>query len=62
MQDPDDEAESFETTYPKYPFSELVRLALAAAGWFVRRRRQSTGPAADRARTPPGLASTRERR
>ena len=30
---------SFEETYPRYEFAELVRLALAAAAWLVKLRR-----------------------
>ncbi|MGI9414256.1 MAG: hypothetical protein ACR2PM_11340 [Hyphomicrobiales bacterium] len=38
MQDPHDDPDSFENTFPRYPFSELVRLALMLAGWIGRRR------------------------
>jgi hypothetical protein len=31
-----DDRPTFEETYPKYPFSELVRLGLAAGAWVLR--------------------------
>jgi hypothetical protein len=31
---------TFEETYPRYEFAELVRLTLAAAGWVVGMRRR----------------------
>jgi hypothetical protein len=30
---------TFEETYPRYEFSELVRIGLALAAWIARRRR-----------------------
>jgi hypothetical protein len=30
---------TFEETYPRYEFSELVRIGLAFAAWIARRRR-----------------------
>ena len=30
--------DTFEQTYPRYPFSELVRLAITLAEWYRRRR------------------------
>ena len=37
MKDSDEEADTFESTYPKYPFSELVRLSLKLTGFLVAR-------------------------
>jgi hypothetical protein len=31
---------TFEETYPRYEFAELVRLALAAGAWLVKVRRR----------------------
>jgi hypothetical protein len=53
-----DDRPTFEETYPKYEFSELVRLGVALAAWTVRKirraeaRRQvaASAPSAD-----PGL-------
>ena len=38
MQDPGTRPDTFENTYPKYPFSELVRLSLILARWVIRRQ------------------------
>ncbi len=35
MKDTDEETETFENTYPKYPFSELVRISLKLTGCLV---------------------------
>ena len=40
--------DSFEETYPRYPFAELVRLGLSGARWVCRLR--------DKLRTEPGRA------
>lgn len=49
-----DRAATFEESYPRYEFAELVRLAVAVAAWLVkvrrrleRRRDASTGPLPD---------------
>jgi hypothetical protein len=34
---------TFEETYPRYEFAELVRLTLAAAAWLVGMRRRLEG-------------------
>ena len=34
---------TFEETYPRYEFAELVRLTLAAAAWLVGMRRRVAG-------------------
>jgi len=41
---------TFEETYPRYEFAELVRLALAFAGWLVKGRRRLE------MRRPPGVS------
>jgi hypothetical protein len=35
MKDTDKETDTFENTYPKYPFSELVRISLKLTGFLV---------------------------
>lgn len=35
MKDTDKETDTFETTYPKHPFSELVRISLKLTGFLV---------------------------
>ena len=46
---------SFEETWPRHEFSELVRLALAAAAWLVNmRRRMGRGRPAMLAAPLPG--------
>ena len=35
MKDPDEETDIFENTYPKYPFSVLVRISLKLTGCLV---------------------------
>jgi len=40
MNEPRHRLASFEETYPRYPFAELVRLALGFGKWIVRRRRK----------------------
>ena len=35
MKNIDEETDTFENTYPKYPFSELVRLSLKLTGCLV---------------------------
>ena len=35
MKDTDKETDTFENTYPKYPFSELVRISLRLTGFLV---------------------------
>ena len=35
MKDTDKETDTFENTYPKYPFSELVRISLKLTGCLV---------------------------
>jgi len=35
MKDTDKETDTFENTYPKYPFSELVRISLKLTGRLV---------------------------
>jgi len=39
---------TFEETYPRYEFSELVRITLAIADWMARRLRHDATPAARR--------------
>lgn len=41
---------TFEETYPRYEFAELVRLALVLAAWLVRGRRRLE------ARRPPRVS------
>ncbi len=44
-----DDHPTFEKTYPKHTFSELVRLGLALATWIIRvRRAKAPAPAAPR--------------
>jgi hypothetical protein len=46
---------SFEETYPRYEFAELVRLTLAAAAWLVGMRRRVERRRSDVSRRPsPG--------
>lgn len=59
MKDPSSRPDTFENTYPKYPFSELVRLSLIVAGWIAGRRvvvetkpHQPAQPCRGTARTP----------
>ena len=61
MMDPDKELESFEDTYPKHPFSELVRLSLTVTRWFCRRRTRSGDKRNEPIRAAPEL-DTRNRR
>ncbi len=35
MKDTDESTDTFETTYPKHPFSELVRISLKLTGFLV---------------------------
>ena len=42
---------TFENTYPRYEFAELVRLALAAGAWLVKMRGRLE-------RRQPGMPST----
>lgn len=35
--------ETFETTYPHYPFAPLVRAGIAVAAWLKGRRRPDSG-------------------
>ena len=35
MKDTDKETDTFENTYPKHPFSELVRIALRLTGFLA---------------------------
>lgn len=35
--------DTFEATYPHYPFAPLVRAGLAIAAWFSARERRGTG-------------------
>jgi hypothetical protein len=53
------ERPTFEETYPKYEFSELVRIGIAIAAWISRIRRHAGAPRAD---TPPTPAAVRELR
>jgi hypothetical protein len=49
---------TFEETYPKYQFSELVRLGMALAAWTVRKIRRAEARRQDAASVPsadPGL-------
>jgi hypothetical protein len=47
-----DDRETFEETYPKYEFSELVRLGLVFANWIIGRVRRAKAQAPD-ARAAP---------
>jgi hypothetical protein len=46
-----DDPPTFEKTYPKYEFSELVRMAIALAAWIAGTRRRAQAPRPD-AHTP----------
>jgi hypothetical protein len=39
----DEKPPTFEETYPRYEFSELVRITLAIADWMARRLRRLAG-------------------
>jgi hypothetical protein len=54
-----DDPPTFEKTYPKYEFSELVRMAIAAGAWIsgIRRRAEARRPDA-----PPTPAAGSELR
>ena len=45
FQTSEDKHPTFEETYPRYEFSELVRITLAIANWIARRRRPPAGRA-----------------
>jgi hypothetical protein len=47
--------DSFEDTYPKYPFSELVRLGVDLGQWIARRADRR---ALDEQRADPSVGST----
>jgi hypothetical protein len=46
------ERPTFEETYPKYEFSELVRIGIAIAAWISRIRRHAEASRPDAAPTP----------
>ena len=50
MKDTDEKTDTFENTYPRYPFSELVRISLKLTGCLVALRRNA-------GRTKSGRAS-----
>ena len=54
-----DDPPTFEKTYPKYEFSELVRLAIALAGLIGGVRRRAEAPRPD---APPAPAAAKELR
>ena len=54
-----DDPPTFEKTYPKYEFSELVRMGIALAAWLGGLRRRAQAPRPD---APPAPAATRELR
>jgi hypothetical protein len=54
----DDDPPTFEKTYPKYEFSELVRMAIALSAWISGIRRRAEAPRAD---TPSGRERTPRR-
>ena len=54
---------TFEETYPRYEFAELVRLALVLAAWLVRGRRRleaRRAPRVSRSPLPGGTTSPAE--
>jgi hypothetical protein len=55
-----DDRPTFEQTYPKYEFSELVRLGLALAAWLrgVLHRAQASPPAVPPAPTAENKVGT----
>jgi hypothetical protein len=42
-----DDPPTFEKTYPKYEFSELVRMAIALGAWISGLRRRAKAPRLD---------------
>lgn len=55
--------DSFEETYPRYPFAELVRLGIGGARWVLRLRRKlgtETGRARRQGPYPDASAASRE--
>ena len=48
----DDDPPTFERTYPKYEFSELVRMAIAVGAWITGIRRRAKAPRPDVPPTP----------
>ena len=53
----DDDPPTFEKTYPKYEFSELVRLAIALGAWIAGMRRRAK---ASRMDAPPAATTGEE--
>lgn len=52
-QTPESRSPTFEETYPRYEFSELVRISLAIADWLARRRRVRSEPHPPAETEPP---------
>ena len=48
----DDDPPTFEKTYPKYEFSELVRVGIVVSAWIVRLFRRATAHRPDALPTP----------
>jgi hypothetical protein len=55
----DDDPPTFEKTYPKYEFSELVRMAIALGAWISGIRRRAKAPRPD---APPAPTAGKELR
>jgi hypothetical protein len=50
---------TFEKTYPKYEFSELVRMAIGLGAWITGIRRRAKAPRPDAPRTPAAAKELR---